>query len=152
MFERIIEIIVLVISELSRNKSIKDINLESLTSKGYTNEEISTAFSWLNERLENSKSFLENYSAREETSVRMLNRDEKELFSPEAWGEIINLKTIGILSNQNIEAIIDWAAFLGLSRMTIGQLRDYLAFNIFKVSIADKNGNRLTLLGNDTVN
>jgi len=152
MFERIIEIIVLVISELSKNKTIDDINLDALKSKGYTREEISTAFSWLNERIDSSHSFLQGFSNNDDKSIRILNRIEEDLFTKKAWGEIIYLRTIGLLTNQNIEAIIDWASLIGVGKMTIHQLRAYLAFNIFKISGPDKFGNRFTLLGNDTIN
>ncbi len=51
MQERIVEIILFLVNELRSNKRLSDVDVSSLTRDGYTQSEISSAFSWLFERL-----------------------------------------------------------------------------------------------------
>ena len=45
MQERIVEIILFLVSELKSNKQLNDVDVSLLTENGYTQSEISTAFS-----------------------------------------------------------------------------------------------------------
>ena len=47
MKEKVIEILVYIMSEVQENKRLSDIDLGDLKSQGYTQSEISAAFSWL---------------------------------------------------------------------------------------------------------
>jgi uncharacterized protein Smg (DUF494 family) len=151
MYERIIEIIVLVLAKLTQNTELDEISIDELTSRGYTQEEITTAFSWLLEQLENSKDFINDFKPNKDKAYRILSENEEDLFTKEAWGEVVNLRNLGLLSNQNIESLIDWASVMGIDRMTTEQLKDYLAFNVFKLQ-TDKKGNTFIFLGNQSVN
>ena len=88
MFERIIEIIVFVISELKQNKAIADISIDELHDLGYTSAEISTAFSWIVDRIDFSERFLPGTTTPSPKSFRILHADEKDLFTTDGWGEI----------------------------------------------------------------
>jgi len=151
MYERIIEIIVLVLAKLTQNKELDDINIDELTSRGYTQEEITTAFGWLLEQLENSEDFINELKPDKDEAYRILSKNEKDLFTKETWGEIINLRNLGLMSNKNIEALIDWATVMGIDEMTTEQLKDYLAFNIFKLQ-NDNKGNNFVFSGNQSIN
>ncbi len=151
MYERIIEIIVLVLAKLTQNNELNDINIDELTSRGYTQEEITTAFSWLLEQLENSTDFINDFKPNKDEAYRILSENEEDLFTKEAWGEIINLRNLGLLNNKSIESLIDWATVMGIDRMTTEQLKDYLAFNIFKLQ-SDKSSNNFIFMGNQSVN
>ncbi len=152
MYERIIEIIVLVLSELIQNKKISEINIDELTSRGYTKEEITTAFGWLVERLEGNSEFINKIQSKTDKSFRILSNSENNIFTKEAWGEILNLHNLGLLSNYNIEAIIDWAGMIGIENMTEEQLKEYLAFNIFKFQNDNQYGENFIRIGNQSIN
>ena len=47
MKERIVEILIYIMSEMQGNKGITEIDVRDLKEKGYTQSEISAAFSWL---------------------------------------------------------------------------------------------------------
>ena len=83
MYEKIIEIISLVVSELKYKKHINDIDMKELFDLGYTQEEISTAFSWLVDRLDFSEKFF-TASTPSPESFRIMLDSEKELFTNEA--------------------------------------------------------------------
>ena len=94
MYERIIEIMVILLAELNSNEELSGIDFEKLSSLGYSNEEITTAFSWVVDKLDTIKGREKKEKESKESSFRILNKLEKALFTTEAWGEIINLKTL----------------------------------------------------------
>lgn len=152
MYERIIEIIIYVVSELHQNKSINNINLEQLQSLGYTNSEISTALSWIVDKIEKADNIFQNSNNSQAASFRILHDIEKELFTPEAWGSLIEMNTLGILSNENIENLIDKAVIMGMNQIDTKQLKYYVASAIIDSQDKLFPGNRMMLLGNDTIN
>ncbi len=152
MYEKIIEIIVYVISELRQNKNINDINVEELQSLGYTSSEISTAISWLVDRLEFTEKFISGPQFSESDSFRILHDAEKELFTSEAWGELIQLNSLGIMTNEHIESLIERVVMMGLRRIDSQQLKNFVAGIIFNTQSNSMPGSRIMLHGNDTIN
>ncbi len=150
MYERIVEIIVFVISELRQNKDLNDIDLRELERRGYTDAEISTAFSWLVDRVEFSDKFMFDNPPSAQ-SFRILHEAEQDLFTSEAWGEIIQLATLGLITNDNVEALIDRASMTGIRQMDSNQLKTFVADNVFNAQLNAMPGNRLMLRGNDTI-
>jgi len=152
MYERIIEIIVFVMSELRHNKEINDIDMTELKSRGYTSSEISAAISWLVDQLEFSDQFLSSEGMINPlTSFRVMHEAERELFTPEALGEIIQFNSLGLLNNEHIEMLIEKATMLGLPEVDATQIRSYIANNVFNVQY-NNTGSRFLLQGNDTIN
>jgi uncharacterized protein Smg (DUF494 family) len=47
LYEKIIEIIVYLLSELKANKQLTEVDMHKLENLGYTPNEINTAFSWV---------------------------------------------------------------------------------------------------------
>ena len=152
MYERIIEIIVFVITELKHNKKINEIDLLELQKRGYTNSEISTAFSWIVDRYELSDklNLTDTYIGSE--SFRILNEVEQELFTTEAWGEIIQYHSLGLLTNEHIEALIEKALITGMRELDSNRLKQFMASVIFNTQLNIYPGARFMLSGNDTVN
>ncbi len=151
MFERIIEIIVYVISELKQNKHISDIDVDQLHELGYTNSEISTAFSWLVDRMEFSDQMFLKDETTSDDSFRILHEAERELFTQEAVGELIQLHSLGILTNEHIESLIERALITGMDRIDSSGLKSFVAGMIFNAHPSAKSGNRILLRGNDTI-
>jgi len=52
MQERIVEIILFLINEMRSDKKLGDVDVNALTREGYTHSEISTAFSWLFDKIQ----------------------------------------------------------------------------------------------------
>jgi uncharacterized protein Smg (DUF494 family) len=152
MFERIIEIIVFVIGELNRNKDISDIDVKKLKDLGYTTSEISTAFSWLVDRVEFSEELFREEAETGPKSFRVLHEAEEELFSKDAWGELIQLQRLGVIDNQTIEIIIERAMMSGNKVVSSKLLNNILANVLFSPIENSTRGNRIMLKGNDTIN
>jgi|DewCreStandDraft_4_1066084.scaffolds.fasta_scaffold01093_33 uncharacterized protein Smg (DUF494 family) len=153
MYERIIEIIVYVISELKNNRTIGDIDIEELHSLGYTNAEISTALSWLIDRMEFSEKYLNVENTSDPNSFRLLHEAERDLFTNEAWGEIIQLNSLGLLTNEHIETLIEKAVFMGTRQLNSEYIKHFVANSIFNIQPGiNPFGSRIMLQGNDTIN
>ncbi len=152
MYERIIEIIVYVISELKKNKQFSEINIDELQRQGYTSSEISTAFSWLVDRMEFGGKLFDVGTASQAGSFRVLHEAETEFFTSEAWGEMIQLHTLGILTNENIENLIERAAIMGMQKIDTKQLKWFVANSIFNANDGETPGSRFMLNGSETIN
>lgn len=151
MFERIIEIIVFVIGELNNNKQLADVDINKLQKLGYTSSEISTAFSWLVDRIEFSDDVLNENFAHSTNSFRVLHEAEEELFTTEAWGEMVQLKMLGLINNQIIESIIERALMNGALKIDSKILNSILAAILFNPAENSEYGSRVMLKGNDTI-
>ena len=151
-YHRIVEIIVYLVSELKQNKTISDIDVGELQKRGYTNSEISTAFSWLADRLEFSEELLFDDEINNTDSHRILHEAERELFTREAWGDLIQYHSLGIMENDHIETIIEKALMMGMKKLDSEQLKSFIATAIFYAGDDDIPGSRLMLNGDDLIN
>ena len=152
MYEKIIEIIVYVIAELRQNKKINEIDLEKLKKLGYTKSEISTAFSWLVDRIEMSENLLFANTCENCNSFRVLHDVEKELFTDEALGELIQLQSLGIIKNEHIELLIERAIMMGADVIESEQVKNFVAQVVFNAHNNNFLNSRFMLAGNDTIN
>ncbi len=152
MYERIIEIIVYVLAELKNKKKLSDIDTRELEKLGYTNSEISTAFSWLVDRFEFGNHFYEKDFPSTEDSFRILHQVEQELFTDEAFGELIQYHSLGIINSRHIEAIIERALMLGMYQIDSTQIKSFIAHAIFNINGDFSAPNRYMLSGNDSIN
>ncbi len=152
MYDRIVEIIVYVVSELKQNKQISEINIDELSRKGYTKSEISTAFSWIADRLELSESFVEDKTYVNPDSFRVLHEVERDMFTTKAWGELVQLHSLGLLTADHIDYIIERGIMSGSRRIDSDALKSYAAGIIFNADNGDSSGNRIMLSGDDAIN
>lgn len=151
MQERIVELITIVLQELKKNVKIADIDIDSLMEKGYTSSEISTAFSWLVDRIEFDKDFLLR-SASDENSFRMLHEAEDELFTQDGWGEMIQLKALGIIDSENVEELIESFMVRGIYKADPRFIKRQIWQKVIEGSFKVDPGSRIVLKGNDTIN
>jgi len=152
MQEKIIEIIVYLINEMRHNKRLGEIDLRALADRGYTQTEISAAFSWLFDKI----NFGENVFIEEESnsphSHRILHEVEKMIISPEAYGYLIQLREIGLIDEADIELIIDRIMVAGFSKVTVEDMKTVVAAVMFDFDDSDRIGSRLMLSSRDTIN
>ena len=153
MQERIIEILVYVLSELKRTqKPVGEIDLSLLVQKGYTQQEISTAFAWLNNRLQSEEKTVERSTKQEERgSFRVLHRAEQYVITPEAYGYLIQLRELNILSQQEMELIIEQAMLEGFE-LSIHEIQNIVTSVLFETGWGHSSNNRTMLNSNDTIN
>ncbi|MFQ5824643.1 MAG: DUF494 family protein [bacterium] len=135
MNERVVEILILIMSEIKRNsKSGKKLELLSkdLVQRGYTENEISSAFSWLLDRLKSeSEELIPNQGPTLKCSFRHLHEIERSIISTEAYGYIIQLKELNIIDEMEVEQILERAMMLGTSQVSVGDIKSIVASMLF---------------------
>ncbi|HRP02861.1 MAG TPA: DUF494 family protein [Candidatus Kapabacteria bacterium] len=152
MFQRIIEIIIYVISEL-QDKRLDDINFEKLVQLGYSDSEISTAISWIadnhhfNDVVNQSPKLSKNKS-----SFRIFTPHETEYFTPEAFVDLIHYNLLGILKNEDIENLLDRYAVSGYTKIDSNDIKVFIANVKFDAFNQLNSPIRKILLGNETIN
>lgn len=151
MYERIVEIITFVLSELKQNKKLSEIDLNILQDRGYSSSEISTAFSWLVDKLEFGFPS-QPLEITDVNSFRILHDAEKELFTESAWGELIQMQMLGLVSAEQIELIIERALLSGVFKIDANYLKNMVASFMFNATKSVSSGSRVLLSGNDSIN
>ena len=147
MQERIVEIILYLVSELRSNKRLSDVDVSSLTRDGYTQSEISSAFSWLFERLSLGKSMTDVTSGAS-TSHRMLNDTEKMVVESQAYGYLIQCQQLGLFNNIDVETIIERIMMTGFTTIGLPEMKSFVAGYLFDME--GSNG-QVSLGTNDTI-
>jgi uncharacterized protein Smg (DUF494 family) len=147
MQERVVEIILFLVSELRSHKGLNEVDVSSLTRDGYTQSEISSAFSWLFERLAAGKSMTENVSGTS-FSHRMLNDAEKLVVGSQAYGYLIQCQQLGLLSYGDIETIIERIMVAGFTAVGLPEMKSFVAGYLFDM---ESGSGQISLGTNDTI-
>jgi uncharacterized protein Smg (DUF494 family) len=147
MQERIVEIILFLVNEMRSNKRLNDVDVSSLTRDGYTQSEISSAFSWLFERLSLGKSILDVASG-SSTSFRILHDAEKSVIGPQAYGYLIQCQQLRLLTTADAETIIERIMAAGFAAIGLPEMKSFVAGYLFDV---EGNGGQVSLGTNDTI-
>lgn len=147
MQERIVEIILFLVNELRSNKRLNDVDISSLTRDGYTQSEISSAFSWLFERLSVGKAIVD-VSCRASTSHRVLNDAEKMIVGSHAYGYLVQCQQLGLLNNIDVETIIERIMMAGFAAVGLQEMKSFVAGYIFDM---ENNNGQISLSTNDTI-
>lgn len=150
MRERIIEIIVYLISELNHNHPIDKITFDRLSDQGYSTTEISAAFSWLFDKIHFGNHSINSEEFAKSLSMRFLNNAEKEIISPAIHGYLIQLYQLGLLSNEHLEMVIERAIATGYRDLSMGQVHSIIATILFDAE-STMYGSRIMLNGDDTI-
>lgn len=135
MNERVVEILVLIMREIKDDgegfKNLETISRD-LIQQGYTENEISSAFSWLLDRIKSdSEELMRNEGAIMDGSFRHLHEMERSVLSTEAYGYLIQLKTLGIVDELQIEQILERSLMLGLPSIGVHEIKSIVASVLF---------------------
>jgi len=135
MSERVVEILVFIMSEMRGKNSGLD-RLEFLSNdliqRGYTQHEISFAFSWLFERYKSeSEELMHNNGATLEGSCRILHEAERTVITPKAYGYLLQLRRLGIMNDVEMEHTIERALMVGVARITETEIKSLVATMLF---------------------
>lgn len=150
MYERVVEIIMFLVNELQSNKQLSEVDVSVLAKNGYTDSEISTAFSWLFERMNVGQTMAEEASAAE-GSHRILHEVEKMVIAPEAYGYLLQARQFAVLSNKDVETIIERIMAAGFSRVGIPEMKSFIAGILFDTDSQQGAGGRISWNMNDTI-
>ena len=150
MYERVVEIIMFLVNELQSNKQLGDVDISVLSKNGYTQSEISTAFSWLFERMNVGQTMVDDGEAND-ASHRILHDVEKMVISPEAFGYLLQALQFKVLANRDVETIIERVMAAGFSKVGVPEMKSFIAGMLFDADSQHGSGGRISWNNNDTI-
>ncbi len=135
MNERVVEILIYIMQEIRKDTNDSQhlrVISKDLLKRGYTESEISSAFSWLLTRVRSeSEEIVPIQRPSLKQSFRMLHEIEHSVVSIEAYGYIIQLKELGIISETDVENILEKAVMLSSSRVKVEDVKSIVASILF---------------------
>ncbi len=152
MIERIMEIILYLISNKNNLKDFSNDNILELEKLGYTKSEISTAFSWIYEKTDIN--LIDNFINKQGSSkgFRIFHNIEKDLFTNDALNELMQYMSLGLITTNQVDTMIERITLSGLQMIDSRFLKNYLAALHFESMQKLNKPGRAMLVGNDTIN
>ena len=131
MNERVVEILVYIMSEIRKNQSVSnklDLLSQNLIEQGYSESEISSAFTWLLDHLNHdTEELFERQQPTLRTSVRHLHEIERSIIAVPAQGYIIQLRELGLIDELDVEQILERAMMSGHGQVTVDDIKSIVA-------------------------
>ncbi len=134
MGERVLEIVVLLISRIRDHQgqleSFEDIS-SYLKSYGFTDNEIRSAYSWVLEQLQSDSQFLVD-DASSGNAFRVLTGQERRHFNTDSIGYLLQLRYLGIITDTQMEQILERGALMGPSPIDMEQIKILIGSVLFQ--------------------
>jgi len=130
MTERVVEILIYIMSELRRDRKYSqklDALSKDLIQRGYTQSEISSALTWIMNRLSIDTEEVSDSERPSQSSHRHLHEIERAVLSTEAYGYVIQLKELGIIDELDVEELLERALMLGTSEVGVDDIKSIVA-------------------------
>jgi uncharacterized protein Smg (DUF494 family) len=150
-YEKVIEIIVLLLDELKGKKQLGEADVQKLAKLGYTQNEINTAFSWIYSKMHAGEKIFNSKSS-DKRSHRVLHEVEKNVISSDAYGYVIQLRELGLLSDMEIEELIDRIMASGFLNVSQEDMKQFIAGYLLDTDDMSNTNKRVMLNINDTIN
>lgn len=150
MQEKIIEIIVYILNEIKGSKQINDIDLNKLNRDGYTEAEINSAFAWIFSKMDSGKKLF-NEPPVTSNSHRFFHAAEQSILSTDAMGYLIQMKELGIISDLDLEMIIDKIFLSGYQKAGVDEVKLIISSLLFDFEDKSNSLDRLILQNNETI-
>lgn len=150
MFDRILEIIAYLIEEYKSTKILDKVDLNTLKSFGYTDLEINTALAWVFTKIVYGETVFKDSDKTK--SVRFFNKQETRLFTPEALGYIIQLRELGLLSENDVEQLMDRVLISGYVKINLSDIKNIIISQFMQFESNSEIKERLAFLNNETIN
>jgi uncharacterized protein Smg (DUF494 family) len=148
MNERIIDIILYLVTQIRQETPIELVDVNHLCADGYTPAEIGAAYSWLVDRATFGDAVVPNDSS---TSFRVLHESERKLFRPEAHGYLLQLLAIGLVNRSELDTVINRAQMAGLYGLETEEVKTLVSLLLAESGDMSFGGSRLMLNSHDVV-
>jgi len=152
MHEKIVEILIYLIGELRKNTPLNDIDLAVLSQQGYSTTEISTAYNWLFDKISHGENLITDIEEASPHSHRVLHEAERSVISADAFGYLIQLRELGLITDLDIEALIDRIMMSGYLLINVEEIKSLAAAIMLENVDVVSSGSRTMLNGKDTIN
>lgn len=109
-----------------------------LRSMGFTDNEISSAYNWLLKHFEDyPDSFSFSDKRNDSGSVRVLSDAERGVISPEAFGYLLQLRQLNLLTIEQMEMILDRCALFVNDPIDISEMKILASVAMFDTGSSD---------------
>jgi uncharacterized protein Smg (DUF494 family) len=129
---RILEIITLLLAEMGGRRELADVDTRKLYDKGYSDVEVSTAVTWLMDKLALSSMQVQLFQSGPKYNPNLPPRDQFRTF-------------------HELEMIIDRVWFFGGQNIALESLREIAAQVIFDFNDSTRSHSRMMLGTHDTI-
>ncbi len=141
MQDRILEIVVYLMNQLNDQQgnlgSLDEMSAD-LRSMGFTDNEISSAYNWLLKHFDDyPESFSEGGRTVSNKSIRVLSEAERKVISPEAFGYLLQLRYINLLTTEQLEMILDRCTLFDAEPIDLGDMKVLASAMMFENSGVD---------------
>lgn len=150
MFDKILEIIAYLLAEFKNTKRLDKIDLKTLKTFGYSEVEINTALAWVFTKIAYGETVFKD--SEKTKSVRFFNKQETRLFSPEALGYIIQIKELGLISENDVEQLMDRVLISGYVKINLEDIKKIIISQFIQFESNNEIKERLAFLNNETIN
>ncbi len=137
MRNRILEIVVFLMDymrdDFDRQAEADDVSI-ALSNLGYSDQEISAAYSWFIEQFRGAPEQFFSKFPKDRASQRILTDSERMYVSPEALGLLIELLNSSVINDEQLEAIIERAVFFATEPLTVEQMKIVASAVVFNES------------------
>ena len=141
MQDRILEIVVYLMNQLSEHQealgNIDEMSAD-LRSMGFTDTEISSAYNWL---LQHFEDYPDSFSFTEKEispkSVRVLSENERKIIAPEAYGYLLQLRHLRLLTTEQLEMILDRCALFASDPIDLNEIKILASTALFDTGSTD---------------
>ncbi len=156
---RVMEIVLYLVGEMRRNKQLADIDLKKLSDRGYSESEVSTAFTWLVDKImiAGNQAELTPVAAQKafdtggRSPFRVYHELELSILAPDARGYLLQLRELGLLKDAELELLVDRLWLVGAQNVSLEDVRDLAANLIFDFNDSSRLGSRMMLSLTDRV-
>jgi uncharacterized protein Smg (DUF494 family) len=139
--EKILEIVVYLMNRLTDIQgSISSFDEMSadLRSMGFTDSEISSAYNWLLKHFEDyPESFSLAHIETDTRAIRVLSDAERRVISPEAYGYLLQLRHLNLLSTEQMEMILDRCALFVNDPVGLSEIKILASVALFETGSAE---------------
>ncbi|RMG34958.1 MAG: DUF494 family protein [Methanobacteriota archaeon] len=157
MQERINEIIDWLLQELSHSSEPYHLDFEAISQKllekGYTEREIHKALEWIIMNITKDRNLIPKRSGKKSPPpIRLLLEEELRFFTPESYGYLLNLQSMGILNGLQVEQVIERCFLSGLVRVEVEELKNIVSQILMEERGKTSASNHFYHPGNDRIN
>ncbi len=103
----------------------------ALEEEGYTDDEISSAYSWLLQRFGSSPKQIFSAFPKAHSTHRILTPTERSQLTTEAHGFLIKLLNLSIINDEQLEAILDRVSVYSPKPVTLDQIKLLVSSIVF---------------------
>ncbi|KPQ00368.1 MAG: uncharacterized protein conserved in bacteria smg [Bacteroidetes bacterium HLUCCA01] len=143
----ILDLIIYLAKRIRLGETLNEIKQDALSE--YNSAQISAAYSWILQR--HPKVSDKKQPIIGESSHRILHFAERMLISPEAYGYLLEMVSIGLIDNKAMEHIIERVMFQSSEPIDLEKVKKLVENYVFDHDTMFKNHTSL-LRGNETVN